>query len=232
MFPFYFPLDPYYLMLVVPAVIFALYAQSRIQGTFSKYSRITNINGYTGAQIARSILDSNGLYDVKVEMIPGSLTDHYDPRSKVVRLSQTVYGSTSVAAVGVAAHETGHAIQHQESYAPLALRNSIVPVANIGSRAAIPLAILGLIMGSEFLVNFGIILFSAVVAFQVITLPVEFNASSRALEILETKRFLSREEITPTKKVLNAAALTYVAAAAVGVANLLRLVLLAGRRND
>ncbi len=228
----FYGFDSYYIMLVLPAILFALYAQSRVKGTFNKYSQYRNMQGYTGAQIARSILDSQGLSDVRVENVDGHLTDHYDPKSKVVRLSQSVYGSTSVAAIGVAAHETGHAVQHQVSYAPLAFRNSLVPVANIGSQAAIPLAILGLIMRIEPLINFGIVLFSAVVAFQLITLPVEFNASSRALEILETKRILTREELQPTKKVLNAAALTYVAAAAVGIANLLRLVLLSGRRRN
>jgi len=216
----------------MPALLFALYAQSRVQGTFAKYSSLRNIRGYTGAQIAREILDSYGLYDVAVEMIRGNLTDHYDPRKKVVRLSQSVYAGSSVAAVGVAAHETGHAIQHQHSYAPLVIRSNLVPVANVGSQVAIPLAILGLIVGWAPLVNLGIILFTAVVAFQVITLPVEYNASRRALEILEEKGFLSREELQPTKKVLNAAALTYVAAAAVGIANLLRLVFLANRRRD
>ncbi|NLY43580.1 MAG: zinc metallopeptidase [Clostridiaceae bacterium] len=231
---YFLGIDPYYIMLVVPALLFALYAQSRVQGTFNKYLRLANSRGYTGARIAREILDSQGLYDVRVEMTGGHLTDHYDPRAKVVRLSQSVYSGTSVAAVGVAAHETGHAIQHKLSYAPLAFRNSLVPVASIGSQMAIPLAILGLIVGIESLVQFGIILFTAVVAFQVITLPVEFNASRRALEVLETGGFLSRQELQPAKKVLNAAALTYVAAAAVGVANLLRLILLSGmgRRRD
>lgn len=231
---YFWGIDPYYIMLVLPALLFALYAQNRVQGTFNKYLRVANSRGLTGARIAREILDNQGLYDVKVEMVGGHLTDHYDPRAKVVRLSQHVYSGTSVAAVGVAAHETGHAIQHQISYAPLAFRNSLVPIASLGSRAAMPLAIFGLILGLEPLVNFGIILFSAVVAFQVITLPVEFNASGRALEILETRGFLSREELSPAKKVLNAAALTYVASAAVGIANLLRLLLISGRgrRND
>ncbi|MGE4282617.1 MAG: zinc metallopeptidase [Clostridia bacterium] len=231
---YFWGIDPYYIMLVMPAMLFALYAQNRVQGTFNKYLRIRNIKGYTGAQVARQILDSQGLYDIQVEMTKGHLTDHYDPRSKVVRLSESVYSSTSVGAVGVAAHETGHAVQHQVSYAPLAFRNSLVPIAGLGSSAAIPLAILGLIVGFEPLVYFGILLFTGVVAFQVITLPVEFNASSRALEILETQGILSREEITPTKKVLNAAALTYVASAAVGIANLLRLLMIAGlgRRRD
>ncbi len=224
--------DMYYVILVVPAMLFALYAQAKVKGTFSKYSQVRNQRGYTGAQIAREILDSQGLRDVKVEGIRGQLTDHYDPKAKVVRLSESVYGSTSVGAIGVAAHETGHAVQHQVSYAPLGIRNSILPVANLGSKAGIPLAILGFFLGNNALLYFGIIFFGAVVAFQVITLPVEFNASNRALEILETKGLLSLDELIPTKKVLNAAAMTYVAAAAVGVANLLRLVLLAGRRRD
>ncbi|MDK2799884.1 MAG: uncharacterized protein PWP27_1425 [Clostridiales bacterium] len=229
--PLFWP-DTYYIILVMPALFFALYAQSKVKSTFNKYLNVRNIRGYTGAQIAREILDSQGLHDVRIEMIDGHLSDHYDPRTKVVRLSQSVYANSSVAAIGVAAHETGHAIQHQVSYAPLIFRNSLVPIANIGSTAAIPLAIIGLIVGIEPLVNFGIILFTAVVAFQVITLPVEFNASGRALEILETGGFLSREELKPTKKVLNAAALTYVAAAAVGIANLLRLILIAGIGRD
>lgn len=228
----FYGIDPYYLMLVVPATIFALYAQSRVQGTFNRYLQIRNIRGYTGAQIAREILDNNGLYDIRIEMIGGHLSDHYDPRARVVRLSSEVYSGTSVASVGVAAHETGHAIQHQLSYFPLILRNSILPVANIGSMAAIPLAILGLIIGITPLINLGILLFSAVVAFQVVTLPVEFNASSRALEILERRSILSHDELKPTKKVLNAAAMTYVASAAVGIANLLRLVLLSRSRED
>ena len=228
----YFYIDSYYLMLVVPAMLFALYAQSKVKGTFSKYMQVKNVSGYTGEQIARNILDNNGLYDVRIERVSGHLTDHYDPKAKVVRLSESVYSSASVGAIGVAAHETGHAIQHSVSYAPLIIRNSIVPLANIGSRVAIPLAIIGLIMGAPGygLVNVGIVLFSAVVAFQLVTLPVEFNASNRALAILEDKRMLNRDELKPTKKVLNAAALTYVAAAAVGIANLLRLILLSGRR--
>lgn len=225
-------IDIYYIMLVMPALLFALYAQNKVQGTFNRYQQLINMRGYTGAQIARKILDSNGLHDVQVELVTGHLTDHYDPRTKVVRLSETVYSSSSVAAIGVAAHETGHAIQHQVSYMPLTVRNRLVPLANLGSRAAFPLAIIGLIAGYEPLVNFGLVLFTAVVAFQLITLPVEYNASNRALSVLESQAILSREELQPTKKVLNAAAMTYVAAAAVGIANLLRLLLISRRRND
>lgn len=224
--------DIYYFILVLPALFFAMYAQSKVKSTFNKYSKYRNSQGHTGAQVARAILDNAGLNDVRVELVQGQLTDHYDPRAKVVRLSQSVHSQTSVAAIGVAAHETGHAIQHDHSYVPLTFRNTILPAANIGSKAAFPLAILGLILGNSSLLGFGIILFTAVVVFQLATLPVEFNASSRALNILENTRLLSIEELKPTKKVLNAAAMTYVASAAVGVANLLRLILLANSRRD
>jgi len=228
--PYFYGYDPY-LILVIPAVLFALYAQFRVKSTFNKYRKVANMRGLTGRDIAREILDRNGLYDVSVERTGGELTDHYDPRKKVVRLSDAVYSSTSVASIGVAAHETGHAIQHQEGYGPLALRNKIVPVASIGSSAGPYLAILGFVVGWEPLVTAGLILFTIAVAFLILTLPVEFNASSRAIEILETTGILSREEIKPARKVLNAAAMTYVASAAVAVANLVRLILLTSSRS-
>jgi len=226
----YFYNDPY-LILVVPAFLFSLYAYFKVNSTFSKYYNVRNTRGLTGADIARAILDRNGLGDVSVERISGKLTDHYDPRKKAVRLSETVYPSTSVAALGVAAHETGHALQHKEKYVPLVIRNSFVPVAGLGSSAGPYMAVFGLIFGIDMLLYAGIILFTAAVAFYLVTLPVEFNASKRAIATLEGSGILSVSEIEPAKKVLRAAAMTYVASAAVAVANLLRLVLLARRRD-
>ncbi|HOQ37298.1 MAG TPA: zinc metallopeptidase [Acetivibrio sp.] len=223
--------DIYYLILIVPALILSIYAQIKVKSAFNKYSRIRNTSGMTGADVARVILDRSGLYDVRIERIAGDLTDHYDPRTKVVRLSQSVYGSNSIAALGVAAHETGHAIQHSESYGPLVLRSTLVPVAQIGSSLGVPLAMLGLIFSFPFLVNVGIILFSLAVAFYIITLPVELNASSRAIRTLEDTGILNYNEIDPAKKVLRAAAMTYVASAAVAVANLLRLILISRNRD-
>jgi len=231
---FLYGLDKYYLFLVVPAFLFALYAQFRVKSTFNKYRKLPNRNGFTGADVARAILNQNGLRDVSVQSVSGELTDHYDPRTRVVRLSQAVYGSTSVAALGVAAHETGHALQHRQKYAPLALRSTLVPAANIGSTAGPYLAIFGLMFQMNPLIYIGIILYAVAVAFYLVTLPVEFNASTRAIASLETMGILTWDEAEPAKKVLRAAALTYVASAAVAMANLLRLILLAGnrRRND
>ncbi|MBM7685503.1 zinc metallopeptidase [Defluviitalea raffinosedens] len=224
-------IEPSYIFLVVPAILLTMYAQSKVNTTFNKYLRVASISGYTGAEAARAILHSAGIYDVQVEMIPGQLTDHYDPRSKTLRLSSTVYNSHSIAAIGVAAHEVGHAIQHNKGYMFLTIRNTIVPVVNIGSQMAMPLIVLGLIF-SSFLVNLGILLFSGIVLFQLITLPVEFNASRRAISILENEGFLAANEIGPAKKVLSAAALTYVASAAVAIANLLHLITVFGGRRD
>lgn len=229
----FFGVDSYYFILVVPALIFAMFAQFRVKSTFDKYSRIQNGRRMTGAEVARAILDSNGLYDVEVQHVPGQLTDHYDPRTRVLRLSDTVYGSSSVSAVGVAAHETGHALQHKVGYAPLALRSNLVPAANVGSSIGPYMAIFGIIFRWPMLTEIGIILFTIAVAFYFVTLPVEFNASSRAIHTLESQGILSREEIAPARRVLSAAAMTYVASALVAVANLLRLVLLANsRRRD
>lgn len=224
-------IEPTYIFLVMPAILLTMYAQSKVNNTFNKYQRVGTQRGYTGAEAARAILQYAGIYDVQVEMIPGQLTDHYDPRSKTLRLSSAVYNSQSIAAIGVAAHEVGHAIQHHRRYMFLTLRNSIVPVVNIGSKMAMPLIILGLLF-SSYLVNLGILLFSGVVLFQLITLPVELNASSRAITILENEGFLSENEIVPAKKVLSAAALTYVASAAVAIANLLHLIAVFGGRRD
>ena len=212
------------LIILIPALIITVYAQFKVSSTFEKYSRYGSRNGYSGAQVARILLDSNGLYNVPVEVIPGKLTDHYDPTKRVMRLSQEVFYGNSVAAIGVAAHETGHAIQHSKHYAPLIIRNSIVPVVNFGSSISWILFAAGMIFGLKGLVNIGIILFSAVVIFQIITLPVEFNASSRALKILDAKGILYSEELSMAKSVLSAAAMTYVAAALTAIANLLRLI--------
>ena len=226
-------IDWYYIVLVMPAMLLAFYAQFKVNSTFNKYRSVGNKKHLTGAQVARKILDMNGLQNVAVESVAGDLTDHYDPRSNVVRLSDATYGSTSVGAIGVAAHEVGHAIQHAQSYVPIKVRNAVVPVAQIGSWVAWPLALIGFFMGSENLVVAGIILFSAVVLFQLVTLPVEFNASSRALKTLDNYGILDGEELKASRKVLSAAAMTYVASAAVAIANLLRLVFLfSGRRND
>lgn len=229
---FFYGFDRYYLLLVMPALFFALYAQLKVKGTFNKYRQYLNRKGMTGADVAREILRLNGLYDVVVEPGPGELTDHYDPRSRTVRLSEVVYGSTSLAALGVAAHETGHAIQHKVGYRPLALRSTLVPIANIGSSFGPTMAILGLFFRSGLLANAGILLFAGAVLFYLITLPVEFNASKRALEILDSAGILTREELVPARKVLSAAAMTYVASALVAIANLLRLVLLVNNRRD
>lgn len=224
--------DQYYLYLVIPATIIALIAQLNVKSAFNKYSKIYNYRGYTGYEIARRILDQNGLFDVRIEKVSGSLTDHFDPTAKVVRLSDTVYNSTSVAAIGVASHEVGHAIQHNVGYFPIKIRMAIVPITNIGSSLAIPLAIMGLVFGSNLLVNVGIWLFLVVVFFQLVTLPVEFNASSRALKTIREDNILeTKEEYNGAKRMLQAAALTYVAALIVAIANLLRLIALANRNS-
>ncbi len=228
--PYFYGFDIYYMILVIPAIIISMYAQFKVTSTFKKFSQIANERGLTGAQVARRILDSNGLTNVTVQPTNGSLTDNYNPTNKTVNLSETVFNSTSVAALGVAAHESGHAIQHARSYAPLGIRNAIFPVVRISSAAAIPLVMLGLIMSFEPLVNIGIILFSAVVLFQIITLPVEFNASRRALSMLVDYDLLSVDETKQARKVLSAAALTYIASALTAAANLLRLILLSRNR--
>lgn len=224
-------LDRYYFILIIPAMLIGLWAQFNVKSTFSRYSRELSKRGITGAEAARVILDRNGLQHVKVEAIAGSLTDHFDPRSNVIRLSSDVYGKTNVAAIGVAAHEAGHAIQAGVSYTPMKIRAAIIPITNIGSAAAIPIAMLGLFAGIGFLVDIGVVLFSAVVLFQLVTLPVEFNASSRALKALEPSGLLDKGEVADAKKVLTAAGLTYVAALVSSLATLLRLILLS-RRND
>ena len=223
---YYYGFDWTYILVLVGAIL-SLLASAKVNSTFNKYKRIRSTTGMTGAEAAERILHQNGIYDVGIEHISGNLTDHYDPRSKMLRLSDATYSSTSVAAIGVAAHECGHALQHKEEYGPLKLRTAIVPAANIGSRLGIPIIILGVILGSNpLLINIGIWVFSLAVLFQIVTLPVEFNASSRALEMVEQYGILGNEEVGHTKKVLSAAAMTYVAAAAASILQLLRLVLL------
>lgn len=222
--------DPTYILIIIAAII-SLIAQWRVNSAFSKYSRVASMSGMTGAQAARMILQSNGINDVSVQRISGKLTDHYNPSTKVLNLSESVYGSTSVAAIGVAAHECGHAIQHARGYFPLSLRTALVPVANIGSQLSWVFIIVGAILSfNQTLITIGIIMFSAAVLFQLVTLPVEFNASARALEQLESNGILYRDEVSQTRKVLSAAALTYVAAAATAILQLLRLIILFGRR--
>ena len=216
------------MIILIPAVIISLYAQMKVSSTFHRYSQVPSNRGMTGADVARYILNKNGLYDVPIERIGGQLSDHYDPKTRVVRLSADVYGSTSLAALGVAAHEVGHAVQHDTGYMPLYLRNTIIPVTQIGSYLAIPLFFLGIFMSSPMLVKWGVLLFGAIVFFQMVTLPVEFNASSRALRTLGNEGILYASELKGTSKVLKAAALTYVAAALMAVLQLVRLVLISG----
>ena len=227
---FYYRFDPTYLLLVI-GMLLSLAASSRLKRTFATYSRIRSSSGMTGAQAARRILNSRGLYDVQVFPVSGNLTDHYDPRTRRVCLSQASYNQTSLAAVGVAAHECGHAVQHAENYGPLNLRSSLVPVANLGSTLAWPLFLIGLIFSMRPLLTAGIVLFSAAVLFQLVTLPVEYNASDRALRLLTETGTLGSDEVRGSRKVLSAAALTYVAALAGSVLQLLRLIILAGGRN-
>ncbi len=219
-----------WMLFLMPAILFSMYAQLKVSTSFNKYLRVVSRSGYTGSQVARMILDRNGLHDVRIELVSGNLTDHYDPRTKVIRLSRNVYNGNSIAAVSVAAHEVGHAMQHGEGYFPLLIRNNIAPIASIGARFVWVLILLGFLI-SPFLLEVGIILYLAVVLFQVVTLPVEFNASRRALYQLENGIIL-RDEIEPSKKVLSAAALTYVAATLVAIGQLLRLLALSGRRRN
>ena len=233
-YPMYF--DPTYFLVLI-GVVLSLLASGRVKSTFAKYSQVRNSRGLTGAQAAEQVLHTAGIYDVRIEHVGGNLTDHYDPRTKVLRLSDSVYGQTSVAAVGVAAHECGHAIQHAKGYAPLKLRSTLVPIANFGSKLAWPLIIFGLFISGEsstILINAGIIAFLGAVVFQLVTLPVEFNASNRAIRMIADSGMMYGEEIKGAKKVLSAAALTYVASAATAILQLLRILILTGgrRRND
>ncbi|WP_097025547.1 zinc metallopeptidase [Clostridium peptidivorans] len=220
------------MIILIPAIIISAWAQMKISSTFQRYSAVRSVNGYTGSQVARKLLDSQGLFDVPVQVIGGKLTDHYDPVHRVMRLSEEVFYGTSVASIGVAAHETGHAFQHQERYSPLIIRNSIVPIVNFSSNASWVILLLGFVLGLPGLLNIGILLFSAVVVFQLITLPVEFNASNRALKMIENTGILYKDEVAGAKKVLSAAAMTYVAATLMSIAQLLRLIVLSNSRRD
>ncbi len=216
------------MILLIPAIILAIWAQMRVSSTYSKYSKISSTRGATGAEIAKILLEHNGLPDVKIEAVKGKLSDHYDPRSNTVRLSTDNYRGRSLSAVAVAAHEVGHAIQHGTGYIPLKIRHSILPATNLGSWAAFPLFIIGFLFNTPLLMDIGIILFAGVVVFHFVTLPVEFNASHRALAQLSSYGMLVEEEVRGARKVLNAAALTYVAATAVALIHLVRLLILRG----
>ena len=226
------------LLILLPALLLSLYAQSKVKNTFNKYSRVANRRGYTGKDIAEMILRREGLYDIRVEPISGALTDHFNSKTRRIALSNGVYNSTSLAALGVAAHECGHATQHKDGYSMLMLRDFIVPAVNFGNRLSMPMIFLGVILGylgyaggiGYLVIQLGILLFSLYVIFQLITLPVELNASKRAIAILLEDHYLDESEILPAKKVLNAAALTYIAAAALAIANLLRLLSIFGGR--
>ncbi len=220
------------IIILIPALIFSLIAQLMVKGTFSKYSGVRNSRGYTGADAARAILDRNGLSYIRIEHINGELTDHYDPGANVIRLSDSVYNNDSVAAVGVAAHEAGHAVQYAEGYGPIKVRSAIIPMTQFGSNLSTPLVILGIIFSSNVLITAGILLFCTVVLFQAITLPVEFNASGRALKVLREEHFLDDDEMKGAKSVLTAAALTYVAAMFSALASLARLLLIRNRNNS
>lgn len=234
-YPMYYRMDPTYVLVLI-GIVLSLLASARVKSTFAKYERIRNSAGLTGRDAAERILRGAGIYDVRIERVSGSLTDHYDPRNKVLRLSDSTYHSMSVSAVGVAAHECGHAIQHAVNYAPIRWRGALVPVANLGSNIAWPLIVIGLFItgeSSSLLINLGIIAFSFAVLFHLVTLPVEFNASNRAIQILGGNGMMSGEEVGAVKKVLGAAAFTYVASAATAILQLLRiLILTAGRRDN
>ena len=228
---YYWGFDWTYL-LILAAFLVSLVVQVNMNGTFQKYSRVRSMSGMTGAEAAERILRSAGIFDVQVVHIQGNLNDHYDPRTKVIKLSDPIYGSSSLAAVGVAAHECGHAMQHATEYTPLSVRSALVPVANLGSQLSWPLVLIGLILSVRPLLTAGIFLFCGALLFQLITLPVEFNASRRALRTLEQTGIMGQQEISGTRKVLGAAAMTYVAAVVASLLQLLRLILLSRRRND
>lgn len=231
--PFFYYYDPYYWMILVPAMLIALLAQLNVSSTFNRYAKVASRRGFTGAQAAEAVLRAHGVYDVRIERVSGRLSDHYDPRSNVIRLSDAVYGSASIASVGVAAHEAGHAVQYAVGYGPIKLRTAIIPVCNIGSQLSILFIILGLVFYFPALFGVGVILFAVAVVGQLVTLPVEFNASRRAIASLADTRLLDEEELRGARKVLTAAALTYVAALLVSLAQLLRFLLaFGGRRRD
>ena len=221
----------YYLILVLPAMLFAMWANAKVNSTYREYSKVTTYSRMTGYEAARRILDANGLRNVTIEHVRGELTDHYDPRTNVLRLSDGVYYSDSVAAIGVAAHESGHAVQYRQDYLPVKIRTAILPVCNFGSQAARPIMMVGLVLGSMNLFRFGILLFSLIAVFQFVTLPVEFNASDRAMAALESSGSFTESELDGAQNMLWAAGMTYVAALAVSLANVMRLLLISNRRN-
>ena len=227
----YYFMDYWYIVLVLPAIIFSIIAQIKVNSAFNRYKKILSRSGLTGADAARRVMELNGVQSVRIEHVHGKLSDHYDPRTDVIRLSDDVYAGNSVAALGIAAHEAGHACQHHLGYSAIRVRNAILPVANIGSAAAIPLVLIGFIFNFGILINLGIIFFAGVVVFQLVTLPVEINASTRAKQALANSGMLSEEELSGAKKVLHAAAMTYVAALAVSLMQLVRLLLLARNRD-
>lgn len=231
--PYYgfYGMNLYYFIFMVPALIVTLWAQFKMKSTFSKYNQVPTIQGLTGAQAARRILDMNGLQSVQIEMVQGNLSDHYDPKTNIVRLSQATYGQATVGAVGVAAHECGHAVQHAEGYGPIKVRSALVPISNLGSTLSVPLIIIGLLLGFTQLAYVGIALFGLAVLFQLVTLPVEFNASSRAIATLDQSGMVTPEENNGVRKVLTAAALTYLAGLLSSVMQLLYFVTLAGGRS-
>ena len=236
---YYYGFDWTYLVIVLPCLILSMWASSSVKSTFNKYSKVNSIRRLTGAEAAQRVLSANGVRGVRIERVSGNLTDHYDPKTNVIRLSDSVYGSSSVAAIGVAAHEAGHAVQYAQNYAPIKVRAAIIPITNLGSKLAMPLILAGILLSflgsfSTALVYLGIAAFSLSIVFQLVTLPVEFNASRRAMETIETSGLLTHEEQQGAKKTLKAAAMTYVAATAVAVAQVVRLLVLFGgrRRRD
>lgn len=229
---FYYWPDYYYIILVIPALILSMIAQIGVKSTYKRYSNMMNNRGLTGAMAAQKVLAYYGIYNVRIEQVSGSLTDHYDPRANVIRLSSGVYSGSSIAAVGVACHEAGHAAQHAQNYAPIKIRNSILPIANIGSSMGMILAVVGYFLSFSFLVNLGILLFAFVVLFQLVTLPIEFNASLRAIKVIDETGLLDSDEQRGAKKMLAAAAMTYVASLLVSLMSLIRLILRFNSRRD
>lgn len=240
---YFYGVDIYYILLVLPAMLFSLWASARVNSTFKRYSQVRNSRGMTGADAARAVLAANGVTGVRIERVSGNLTDHYDPRDNVIRLSDSVYSAATPAAVGVAAHEAGHAVQYATNYAPIKIRAAIVNVTNIGSKLSVPLIVIGLLLMSirslaaysdffYYVALFGVLCFGLCVVFQLVTLPTEYNASRRAKQTIESCNMLTIEEQQGVKKVLSAAALTYVAALTVAIANFLRLLMIVGRRRD
>ena len=220
------------ILLVIPGFIISVWAQIKVSTTFNKYSKMKTVRGLSGAEAARRILDANGLSHVRVEQVRGNLTDHYDPRKNVIRLSESVYHATSPAAIGVAAHEAGHAIQHAKNYSPINIRMKLIPITNIGSMLSIPMFFIGLMMANDYMMLAGIVLYSMLALFQLVTLPVEFNASSRAMTVLSSLGILNEKELHASRKVLTAAAMTYVASLLTSLLTLLRLLLLANNRRN